>query len=101
MVKTPVVSIKQLVEELAYRVSAPKSVSRVFIYEFIDILKEYLKNGCEIEIKRFGRFKVSKVKGYVVRHIKTKAPVNVKEYKRVKFKVSRKFFEEINNKIKV
>ena len=60
-------------------------------------IKRALRRGDSVELRGFGRFSVKTQKASIRRNPKTNEKVKVPEKKTVHFKMSKKWFKDLNN----
>ena len=73
-----------------------KDVEKILKIIFEEML-EALKRGENIEIRRFGSYKVTTRKARVGRNPKNSEKVQIPEKKAIKWKMSKIFFNRLNN----
>ena len=89
---------KELTERLAqekeiFRTDAKKVVDLVF-----QSMADTLAQGCKVEIRGFGAFRVKKYKAYQGRNPKTNEVIKVKRKRLPFFKVGKALKERVNSK---
>ena len=73
-----------------------KDIEKIFEIIFFEII-ETLSRGENIEIRGFGTYKVVKRKARIGRNPKTGQNVQVPTKRKIRFKMSKKLFNKINN----
>ena len=88
-----------LVEKVAEKTGFTKTETAVIIESFLTVIKDVMKEGHTIEIRRFGSFKLKERKPRVARNPKTGKPVEVEKRVVPVFKPSKIFKDEIADNV--
>ncbi len=88
-----------LVEKVAEKTGFTKTETAVIIESFLTVIKDVMKEGHTIEIRRFGSFKLKERKPRIARNPKTGRPVQVEKRVVPVFKPSKIFKDEIADNV--
>jgi len=89
------------VEKISERTGLPRNQVKILIEEFLEEIKETLRNNDRVEIRGFGVFVNKLRRGKIGRNPRNKVEVRIPDRYQPTFKPSREFRKEIERKIKV
>ncbi|MDR3000580.1 MAG: integration host factor subunit beta [Fibromonadaceae bacterium] len=87
---------KDLVNEISSRTGLPQIETKKIVECFLDSVARSLKDGNNIEIRGFGRFKIRNRNGYEARNPRTGEPIIVEAGKKPVFEPSRELKKVLN-----
>jgi DNA-binding protein HU-beta/integration host factor subunit beta len=91
------VTKKDLVEQIAERTGLTRVDTKIIVECFLDSVSQSLQNGTNIEIRRFGRFKIKKKKARRARNPRTNQFIQVAAGFKPTFEASRELRKRIND----
>ena len=89
---------KEIVENIAASTGVTQVDSMIVLEGFFEAVKESLREGRNVEIRGFGRFKTRKAAARKARNPRTGAPAKVREHIRPVFEVSQELKALVNLK---
>jgi nucleoid DNA-binding protein len=93
----PTVTKKQLIDQIAEQTGAPRPQVRRVLQCALDTIVERLSEGCRLELRDFGVFKVKSRQARVARNPRTLASVAIPAKRAVCFKVGRLMRERLES----
>jgi DNA-binding protein HU-beta len=93
--KQAVVSLKQIVSDLAEKHELPKKQMTEVVDGMFDSLAKNLKKGAKIRVPGFGIFVVAKRAARMGRNPATGEPIKIKASKKVRFRPAKELKESI------
>lgn len=91
------VTKKDLVEQIAERTGLTRVDTKIIVECFLDSVSQALQNGTNIEIRKFGRFKIKKKRARRARNPRTNQFIQVAAGYKPVFEASRELRKRINN----
>jgi len=86
---------KELVDVIAGLNGETKKSTTERVEQFINVIKDTLSDGNDVELYGFGKFKLSKRKAYTARNPQTGDPIDVPEKTVVTFKPAKSLKEAV------
>jgi DNA-binding protein HU-beta len=93
--KQAVVSLKQIVSDLAEKHELPKKQMTEVVDGMFDSLAKNLKKGAKIRVPGFGIFVVAKRAARMGRNPATGEPIKIKASKKIRFRPAKELKESI------
>ena len=91
------VTKKDLVEQIAERTGLTRVDTKIIVECFLDSVSQALQDGSNIEIRRFGRFKIKKKRARRARNPRTNQNIQVAAGYKPVFESSRELRKRIND----
>jgi len=91
------VTKKDLVEQIAERTGLTRVDTKIIVECFLDSVSQALQNGTNIEIRRFGRFKIKKKRARRARNPRTNQYIQVAAGFKPVFESSKDLRKRIND----
>ena len=91
------VTKKDLVEQIAERTGLTRVDTKIIVECFLDSVSQALQNGTNIEIRKFGRFKIKKKRARRARNPRTNQFIQVAAGYKPVFEASRELRKRIND----
>ena len=91
------VTKKDLVEKIAERTGLTRVDTKIIVECFLDSVSQSLQDGSNIEIRRFGRFKIKKKRARRARNPRTNQNIQVAAGYKPVFESSRELRKRIND----
>jgi nucleoid DNA-binding protein len=91
------VTKKDLVEKIAERTGLTRVDTKIIVECFLDSVSQALQNGTNIEIRRFGRFKIKRKRARRARNPRTNEHIQVAAGYKPVFEASRELRKRIND----
>ena len=85
-----------IINEVSEKIGLPRNISEKAVESIIDLIKETLKNGDPVILRRFGSFHVREKKERIGRNPKTGEDATISARRVVRFK-SGKYFKQVVN----
>jgi DNA-binding protein HU-beta/integration host factor subunit beta len=90
------VTKKDLVEQIADRTGLTQVDTKIVVESFLDAVSNTLQAGNNIEIRRFGRFKIKKKRARAARNPRTNEYIQVGEGVKPIFEASRELRKRVD-----
>ena len=90
---------KDLVERIADRTGLTQVDTKIVVECFLDSLSQTLRQGKNIEIRGFGRFKIKEKKARTARNPRTNQFIEVEAGYKPIFEASRELRKRVNNSV--
>lgn len=91
------VTKKDLVEQIAERTGLTRVDTKIIVECFLDAVSQALQSGTNLEIRKFGRFKIKKKQARRARNPRTNQFINVSAGYKPVFEASRELRKRIND----
>jgi DNA-binding protein HU-beta/integration host factor subunit beta len=91
------VTKKDLVEQISERTGLTQVDTKIIVECFLDAVSKALENGTNIEIRKFGRFKIKKKQARRARNPRTNQYIEVAAGYKPVFEASRELRKRIND----
>jgi nucleoid DNA-binding protein len=91
------VTKKDLVEKIAEQTGLTRVDTKIIVECFLDSVLQALQNGMNIEIRKFGRFKIKKKRARRARNPRTNQYIDVPAGYKTVFEASRELRKRIND----
>ena len=88
---------KDLVEKISERTGLTQVDTKIVVETFLEAVSRALRNGKNIEIRGFGRFKIKKKKARMARNPRTNVHIQVPAGFKPVFEASKDLRKRINN----
>lgn len=88
---------KDLVEKISERTGLTQVDTKIVIETFLEAVSRALRNGKNIEIRGFGRFKIKKKKARMARNPRTNVHIQVPAGYKLVFEASKELKKRINS----
>ncbi len=88
---------KDLVEKISDRTGLTQVDTKIVVETFLDAVSRALREGKNIEIRGFGRFKIKKKRARIARNPRTNVHVQVPEGYKPVFEASKELKKRIND----
>ena len=88
---------KDLVEQIAERTGLTRVDTKIIVECFLDSVSQALQTGTNIEIRKFGRFKIKKKQARRARNPRTNQYIDVAAGFKPVFEASKELRKRINN----
>jgi nucleoid DNA-binding protein len=93
------VTKKDLVEQIAEHTGLTRVDTKIIVECFLDSVSQALQNGTNIEIRKFGRFKIKKKRARRARNPRTNQHIQVPAGYKPVFEASRELRKRINDAV--
>lgn len=91
------VTKKDLVEQISERTGLTQVDTKIIVECFLDAVSQALQNGTNIEIRKFGRFKIKKKQARRARNPRTNQYIQVSAGFKPAFEASKELRKRIND----
>ena len=91
------VTKKDIVEIISKATGLTQVDTRIVVESFLEAISNALREGKNIEIRGFGRFKIKKQKAHMAHNPRTNEPIHVPAGYKLVFQASREMRHRINN----
>jgi nucleoid DNA-binding protein len=91
------VTKKDIVEQIAEHTGLTRVDTKIIVECFLDSVSQALQNGTNIEIRKFGRFKIKKKRARRARNPRTNQQIQVAAGYKPAFESSRELRKRIND----
>ena len=85
----------EIIEKLAYKLDISKTQAEKFLFTFVELVADNLKQGKEVNVTGFGNFRVVKRKPRMGVNPKTGQPMQIGESTSVAYRVGKTLKEDV------